>query len=163
VPQLYRWLREYEPHIAIVNVLPYSEVVRGFLYTQRMNAEMFSALAFLGLVLAAVGIFSVLSLTVSRRTREIGIRMAMGARRGRIARMVVGRALGMVGLGLVVGLSASFAVSGLVRSLLRGVEPTDPLSIAAGVAVLLAAASLAAYLPALRATTVEPVTALRCE
>jgi ABC-type antimicrobial peptide transport system permease subunit len=77
--------------------------------------------------------------------------------------MVVGRALGMVGLGLAVGLAASFAVSGLVRSLLLGVEPTDPLSIVAGVAVLLTAASLAAYLPALRATTVEPVTALRCE
>jgi predicted permease len=163
VPMLYRWLREYEPHIAIVNVLPYREVVRGFLYTQRMNAEMFSALAFLGLTLAAVGIFSVLSLTVSRRTREIGIRMAMGARRGRIARMVVGRALGMVGLGLVLGLAASFAVTGLVRSLLYGVEPTDPLSIVAGAAVLVAAALLAAYLPALRATAVEPVTALRCE
>jgi predicted permease len=163
VPTLYRWLRDYEPHLAIVNVVPYNEVVRGFLYTHRMNAEMFSALAFLGLALAAVGIFSVVSLAVSRRTREIGIRTAVGAQRVDIGRMVIARAMTPVMLGLAVGLAASFAVTSLVRSLLFGVEPNDPVTLAAGVCVLLLAALAAAYVPTRRATAVDPVNALRHE
>lgn len=163
VPILYRWLRDFEPHLAIVNVVPYNEVVRGFLYTHRMNAEMFSALAVLGLALAAIGIFSVVNLAVSRRTREIGIRTAVGAERADIGRMVIARAMTPVMLGLVIGLAASFAVTGLVRSLLFGVEPNDPLTLAVGACVLVLAALAAAYLPARRATAVDPVTALRHE
>jgi predicted permease len=163
VPVLYRWLRDFEPHLAIVNVVTYNDVVSGYLYTQRMNAEMYSVLAFLGLGLAAVGIFSVMTLAVSRRTREIGIRMSVGAHRGDIVRLIVGRALIPVALGIGVGLTASFAMTGLVRSLLFGIEPTDPLSIAAGTGVLVLSALLAAYLPAQRATRVDPVEALRVE
>ncbi len=163
VPVLHRWLRDFEPHLAIVNVVPYTEVVRGFLYTQRMNAEMFSALALLGLGLAAIGIFGVMSLAVSRRTREIGIRMAIGAQRGDVGRLIIRRALVPVVLGLSVGLAASFAATGLVRGLLYGVEPNDPLTLAAGTAVLVVAALTAAYLPARRAATVDPMTALRSE
>jgi len=161
--QLYRSLREIEPHLAIVNVVSYPEVVSGFLYTQRMNAEMFSVLAFLGLGLAAVGIFSVMSLAVSRRTREIGIRMSLGARRGDIARLIVGRAMIPVALGLPLGMAASLALTRLVRSLLFGVEPADPLTFAAGAGILVAAAMLAAYLPARRGTRVDPLLALRHE
>jgi predicted permease len=163
VPQLYRWLRDFEPHLAIVNVVPYPEVVSGFLYTQRMNAELFSVLAFLGLGLAAVGIFSVMSVAVGRRTREIGIRMSIGANRRDISRLVVGRALAPVALGLVLGLLASLAVTGLVRSMLYGVRPIDPLTLAGGTLVLAAAAISAAYVPALRASRVDPVKALRRE
>jgi putative ABC transport system permease protein len=161
--QLYRWLRDFEPHLAIVNVVTYPAVVSGYLYTQRMNAEMFSVLAFLGLGLAAVGIFSVMSLAVSRRTREIGIRMSIGAQRADIRRLVIVRAMMPVAIGLVVGLAVSFAVTRLVQSLLYGVEPTDPLTFAAGSAILVAAALLAAYLPARRATKVDPLLALRYE
>ena len=163
VPQLNRWLRDFEPHLAIVNVVTYNDVVSGYLYTQRMNAEMFSVLALLGLGLAAVGIFSVMSIAVNRRTREIGIRMSVGAARGDIGRLIVGRALPPVVLGIALGLVVSFAMTGLVRSLLFGVEPTDPLSLGAGTGVLLAAALLAAYLPAHRAARVDPVRALRHE
>ncbi|MGD8868140.1 MAG: ADOP family duplicated permease, partial [Gemmatimonadales bacterium] len=163
VPTLYRWLRDFEPHLAIVNIVPYNEVVRGFLYTHQMNAEMFSALAILGLALAAIGIFSVVSLAVNRRTREIGIRAAVGAKRADIGRMVITRAMTPVMVGLVIGLAASFAATGLVRSLLFGVEPNDPLTLAAGACVLVVAALVAAYLPARRATAVDPVTALRHE
>jgi len=163
VQQLYRWLRDFEPHLAIVNVVTYPAVVSGYLYTQRMNAEMFSVLAFLGLGLAAVGIFSVMSLAVSRRTREIGIRMSIGAQRADIRRLVIVRAMMPVVIGLAVGLAASFAATRLVQSLLYGVEPTDPLTFAAGAAILVAAALLAAYLPARRATKVDPLLALRYE
>ncbi len=163
VPRLHRWLRDFEPYLAIVNVVPYGQVVRGFLYTHRMNAEMFSLLAFLGLVLSAIGIFSVVSLAVSRRTREIGIRLAIGAERADIGRLVIGRALVSVGLGLALGLGVALALSGLVRSLLYGVEPTDPLTLGAGAGVLVLAALAAAWLPARRAAAVEPTTALRHE
>ncbi len=163
VSYLYRELREFETHIAIVNALPYTEVVSGFTYTQRMNAELFSVLAFLGVALAAVGIFSVMSLAVQQRTREIGIRMAVGATGGHIARLVMGRAMGAVGLGIVVGLAATVAVTRLIRSLLYGVETTDPIAFAAGVAVLVASALLATYLPARRAVAVDPLTSLRGE
>jgi len=161
VPRVTRWLRDYEPHLAIVNVLPYTEVARGFTYPQRMNAELFSALALLGLALAAAGIFSVLSLMVTERTREIGVRMAIGARRADIRRLVLGRSLVPVGLGLVVGVAAAAAATGVTRSLLVGVEPTDPVTFAAGTLVLVAAALLASYLPARRATSVDPIVALR--
>jgi hypothetical protein len=160
-PRVTRWLRDFEPHLAIVNVLPYTEVARGFTYPQRMNAELFSALALLGLALAAAGIFSVMSLMVTQRTREIGVRMAIGARRADIRRLVLGRSLLPVGLGLAVGVAASAAATGVTRSLLVGVEPTDPVTFAAGTTVLLAAALLASYLPARRAATVDPIVALR--
>jgi predicted permease len=163
VPLLYRWLRDFEPHLAIVNVVPYSEVVRGFLYTHRMNAEMFSALAFLGLALATVGIFSVVSLAVARQTREIGIRTAIGAQRVDIRRLVIARTMAPVALGLAVGLGVSFALSDLVRGLLFGVESNDPLTLAAGVGAMVLAALAAAYLPTRRALAVDPVTALRHE
>lgn len=163
VPRLHRWLREYEPHLAIVNAITYEDVVRGALYTQRMNAEMFSVLAVLGLTLAGVGIFSVVSLSVVRRTREIGIRKAIGAKRSEIDVMVVLQALGPVLLGLIVGLSTAMAASKLFESLLIGVRPIDPVSLLGGSLVLLATAVVAAYLPARRAGGVDPVRALKVE
>ncbi len=163
VPFLYRWLRDFEPHLAIVNVVTYNDVVRGFLYTYRMNAEMFSALAFLGLALAAVGIFSVMSLAVGRRTREIGIRMSIGAQKSDIGRLVIWRAFVPVVLGLGVGLAASLALTELVRSLLYGVQPIDPITLIGGAGVLVVAALSAVYLPARRAATVDPMTAVRHE
>jgi putative ABC transport system permease protein len=163
VPLLHRWLRAYEPYLAIVNAITYRDVVRGALYTQRMNAEMFSALAVLGLILAAIGIFSVVSLSVARRTREIGIRKAIGANRSEINAMVVRQALVPVLLGLVAGLAAALGASRLVESLLIGVRPTDPMAVMAGSMILLATAAVAAYLPARRAATVDPVRALKAE
>jgi predicted permease len=163
VPQLYQWLRDFESHVAIVNVLPYNDVVRGFTYAQRMNAQMFSALALLGLVLAVVGIFSVMSLAVSQRTREIGVRMAIGAHRVDIGRMVVRRAIGSVSVGLVAGIVASLMLAGLLRNLLYGVGPTDPFNILTAGVVFVVVAVAAAVLPAHRAASVDPMRSLRAE
>ncbi len=161
VPDLYQWLRDFEPHLAIVNVIPYSEVVDGLLYTQRMNAELFSALAFLGLLMATVGLFSVMSLAASRRTREIAIRMAVGAKRWDIGRLMLGQALVPVAAGVGLGLGASLAMTGMVASLLYGIEPGDPITLLGGAALLVASALLAAYVPTRRAATLDPVIALR--
>jgi putative ABC transport system permease protein len=163
VPLLQRWLRDFEPHLAIVNAITYQDVVQGALYTQRMNAEMFSALAVLGLVLAGVGIFSVVSLSVGRRTREIGIRKAIGATKGEINRLVVRQALGPVLVGLVGGVAAALFVSRLMRSLLFGVEPSDPVGLVAGSMVLLLTATLAAYIPARRASGIDASRALKAD
>jgi ABC-type antimicrobial peptide transport system permease subunit len=163
VPMLYRWLRDYESFLAIINVLPYAEVVSGFVYTQRMNAELFSLLAVFALILASVGIFGVMSLTVTQRTREVGIRMAIGARRWDVGGMMIRQAMVPVVLGVGAGLAASLALTRLVRSLLFGVEPTDPATLVGGTTVLVLAALAAAYLPSRRAASVDPVTALRTE
>jgi putative ABC transport system permease protein len=163
VPRLYQWLRAYESHVAIVNLIAYNDVVRGLTYVQRMNAQLFSALAVLGLILAAVGVFSVMSLSVSERTREIGVRLAVGARGGDIGRLVVARVLSSIVLGLAVGVGVSLALSELLRSLVFGVTTTDPVSIAGAGAVLLVSALLAAWLPARRAAAVDPIRSLKAE
>jgi hypothetical protein len=163
VPTLHRWLREFEPHLAIVNVVTYPDIVHGFTYTQRMNAEMFSLLALLGTALAALGIFSVLSLAVSRRTREIGIRLSIGASRTDVARLILGRSLVPVGIGAALGTAGSLVAGRLLGSLLHGIEPGDPTTLLAATALLVAAALAAAAPPARRAAAVDPVLALRHE
>lgn len=163
LPLIRRWLRDLEPHLAIVNLVTFPDFAGGLIYTHRMNAELFSGMAFLGLGLAAAGIFSVLSLAVSRRTREIGIRMSVGARRSDIGRLMVRRALAPVIIGLGIGLPVSLALAKLVRSLLYGVGQHDTVTLAAGTGVLVAVALLASYLPARRAARIDPVAALRRE
>ena len=163
VPQLERWIRSFEPHLAIVNVLPYNEVVAGSLYAQRMNAELFSVLAFLALVLGAFGIYSVLMLAVDRRTREVGVRMALGAELQDIRRLLMGRAFLPVVVGVAVGLVGAAALQAVVAGLLYGVEPMDPRAVLFGVAVLLAVTVLATLRPVRLALRVDPVEALRAE
>ncbi len=163
VPLLERELRAVDPTLVLVNALPYTEVVRGFQFIQRRNAEIFTAVALLGLALAATGLFSVMSLTVGQRTREIGIRMAIGAHRREIIRPVVGRALVAVAVGVGAGLAISLVTARMIQSLLFGVEPVDPVSIGASTVVLLVVALLASYLPARRALRVDPVVSLRTE
>jgi predicted permease len=117
----------------------------------------------MALLLGLVGIYGVISYSVSRRTREIGIRMALGAEHGAVRRLFVGRALRLAGIGVALGLAGAAALTRAMASLLYGVGPTDPLTYLAVAAGLGAAALLASYLPARRATAVDPVTALRAE
>jgi ABC-type antimicrobial peptide transport system permease subunit len=119
--------------------------------------------AVLALTLAAIGIFGVLSYAVSQRTREIGIRMALGAQGRSVVGLVVGQAMTLVAIGLTAGTIAARFLSQTLTTMLFGVDPTDPATFAA-VAVLLAAVALfASYLPARRATRVDPIIALRAE
>jgi putative ABC transport system permease protein len=156
-------LRDVHPRLAIVNILPYSQVVSGFTYTQRMNAELFMVLALTGLVLATVGIFGVLSLAVGERTREIGVRLALGAPNRDIVLSVAGRAALAVGVGTVIGLVVSFSTSSLVRGLLFGIEPSDPVALAVAPLLMLSAVVLATWIPTRRALSVDAVVSLREE
>jgi putative ABC transport system permease protein len=122
---------------------------------------MIEIFAVLALVLAVVGIHGVLAYSVTQRTQEIGIRMALGADRSQVLRVVLGQALGMVGIGLAVGIAASIGLTRLMSSLLYGVSPIDPRTYI-GMSLLLATvAMVASYLPARRATRVDPLVALR--
>ena len=163
MPLLRQELRDVHPRLAIVNILPYSQVVSGFTYTQRMNAELFMVLAFTGLVLATVGIFGVLSLAVGERTREIGVRLALGAPNRDIVSSVAGRAAMAVGVGTVIGLVVSFSASSLVRGLLFGIEPSDPIALAVAPLLMFSAVVLATWIPTRRALSVDAVVSLREE
>ena len=120
-----------------------------------------AAFAALGLLLAALGIYGVISYTVTRQTQEIGIRMALGATPGRVQADVMIRTLRLAATGIVVGAVASFAVAALIASLLFDTKPADPATFAGVVTVLAAVALFAGYLPARRASRINPMVALR--
>jgi predicted lysophospholipase L1 biosynthesis ABC-type transport system permease subunit len=115
----------------------------------------------IALVLAGAGIYAVMSYLVTRRTREIGVRIALGARRGAIVRMVLERAVRLTALGIACGVPAGLAIAVLLRRLLLGLSPLDPLAFAGSTVFLLLAGAAAAIAPALRAASVDPVVALR--
>jgi predicted permease len=138
-------------------------LVGGTILKERLLACMGGAFALLGLILAAVGLFGLLNYSVSRRTKEIGIRVALGAQRLPIYALVLKDLAGMIGGGTIVGLVGALALMHLTQSLLFGVQPIDPLVIATAMAVLLGAAIVAAGLPVRRAAAIDPMVALRHE
>ena len=140
-----------------------SERMAGFVSGRRFNMDLFAAFAGLALLLALVGIYGVLSFVVSQRTREMGIRMALGAQRGDVLRVVLARGLRLAVLGVLLGLAGAWSVSRLLQSQLFGVTSSDPLTYIGGAALLLLAALLACYLPARRAALVNPIDSLRAE
>jgi len=129
----------------------------------RLNTGLLSLLAGLALLLAAIGIYGVLAYSVAQRTREVGVRMALGAASGDVLRLFVSQGMKLVCAGLAAGLLSSYALTRLMTSLLFGVKPTDALTFISVAAALIAAALPACYLPARRATKVDPLVALRYE
>src|ERR1700752_1251172 len=145
------------------NLQPLSETVSLASWSARTGAAVLGVFGLLGLVLAAIGIYGVMSYSVSRRTREIGLRMALGAVTRDVIKLIVKQGMGLTLIGAVIGLMLAMAVTRLLTSLLYGVTPTDPATFAGVVFFVLGVAVLACYLPARRATKVDPMMALRCE
>jgi predicted permease len=139
------------------------EHVAASLLPQRIAAWVLGALGGLALVLAAVGVYGVVAYAVARRTREIGVRVALGARHGDVVRLVVRQNLGLVKWGVLIGLPLAWGAARLVGSLLLGAGTASPLAFAGGTLFLAGVATLAAWLPARRAARVDPITALRTE
>jgi putative ABC transport system permease protein len=142
---------------------PLSETVSLASWSARTGAAVLGVFGLLGLVLAAIGIYGVMSYSVSRRTREIGLRMALGAETRDVIKLIFKQAMGLTLIGAVIGLMLAVAVTRLLASLLYGVTATDPATFAGVVVFVIAVAVLACYLPARRATKVDPMKALRCE
>lgn len=140
-----------------------AERTRISLLPQRIGATLIGIFGLLGLLLSAVGLYGILAYTVGQRTREIGVRMALGARRGDVLRLVLRQGAVLVAVGLACGLALSAAATRLLGGLLAGVSPTDPVTFLAVPLVLGAVALLASYLPARRATKVDPMVALNAE
>jgi predicted permease len=156
-------LHQVDPELPVTDVMSMNDLISESVSPQRFNMLLLGSFAGLALVLAAVGIYSVLSYTVRRRLREIGIRIALGATHNDVVRMVVADGMKPILLGVVIGLAAAFALSRVVSSLIFGVRATDPLTFAAVALLLLAVGILATVFPAYRAARVEPIRILREE
>jgi putative ABC transport system permease protein len=162
-PAVRRTVAALDPDVPVTRLLSVSQLVSDSVSQRRFYMLLLTLFAALALALAGVGIFGVVSYTVVQRTREIGIRMALGAAPGRVLHEVVGRGVGLAGIGLGVGLVLSLGATRTLAGLLYGVGPQDPATLAATLAVLGGAALAASWIPARRATRVDPITALRAD
>jgi putative ABC transport system permease protein len=156
-------IRTLDPSLPVANVRSMDDVVAATLSAPRFTGMLLGGFAGLALVLSAIGIYGVLSYVVSRRTREIGIRVAIGAGRGQVLRLVLGNGVGLALVGIAIGLGAAASLSRLLSTLLHDVEPGDPATFAAVAATLTAVAIAASLVPAYRAMRVDPVRALKAE
>jgi putative ABC transport system permease protein len=156
-------VQEVDPNQPIYGVQTMEQVISGSLASQRLNMVLLGIFAAVALVLALIGIYSVMSYTVTQSTREIGIRMALGAQAGDVLKLVVGHGLVLTLIGVVLGVATAFALTRLMSSLLYGVTATDPLTFVIVPALLVLVAVVSCYLPASRATKVDPMIALRYE
>ena len=156
-------LRGIDPALAAFSITPLATVVDESVAQQRFSMMLLAMFAGIALFLAAVGLYGVVSYAVSQRTREIGLRMAMGAEPSNIVQMVLGGGMKLALLGVAVGLAGAFALSRYIETLLYQVAPSDPTSYAGTAAILLAVAALACYVPARRAMRVDPLVALQTE
>lgn len=162
-PAVREALTDLDPHVLPERIATLDELYAGSSARRRFATILLGAFAALALVLGLVGVYGVLAYSVAQRTRELGVRIALGASRGAVAGRVVGRGIGLALAGVVIGMGAALAVSRFLESLVFGVGTRDPVTFAAIPVLLLVVAGVAAYLPARRATRVDPVKALRVE
>jgi putative ABC transport system permease protein len=158
-----REIHEVDPNLAVFQVRTMDQLLDRSTADRRFNMLLFLAFAALALLLAAIGLYGVVSYAVAQRTTEIGIRMALGATPGDVSRLILMQGLKPALIGLGVGLTGAFLASRILQSLLFGVTPTDPITFVVVPLLLLAVAALACYLPALRAMRLDPTAALRAD
>ncbi len=156
-------VRGVEPTVRVRDLRTMNDVVNGSVHQERLIAQLGGFFSVFALALACLGLFGVLSFAVVQRTREIGVRVALGAQRRDVLSLVIGKGLKLVLVGSLIGLAGALATTRLVSNLLYGVTPTDPVTFAGVMSLLVAVAALASWLPARRATKVDPMEALRYE
>jgi ABC-type antimicrobial peptide transport system permease subunit len=161
VPAVREAVASIDPGVPIFDVNTYDDVIAQKFVTRRLSMLLVSLFSGAALFLSAIGLYGALAYAVGQRTREIGVRIAVGAQPSDILTLVTEQGVKIVGLGLVVGMMAALIIARFVESLLYGVTATDPLSLGAVVSTLALATMLACLLPALRATRIDPIRALR--
>ncbi len=159
-PEIRHEIQSIDPGLPVFNVSSMNDILDRSLASRRFSADLVGGFAGLAVLLASIGIYGLLAYMVSQRSREIGIRMALGARQGDILRMFLRKGVALAGLGIVAGLVVSASTASMMASLLYGVRPHDPAVFLIVPLLLLAVAALASYLPARRATKVNPIVAL---
>ena len=162
-PSIRAQIRTLYPNQPIGDIKPMTDLVSDTVAQPRFYAALLSAFAALALILAVAGIYGVMSYSVAQRTRELGIRIALGATAGRVLRLVIREGLAMVLIGIVIGIAGAIGLTRLIRSELYETTPTDPAVFITVSLILIATAFAATYLPASRAATVDPTIALREE
>jgi predicted permease len=162
-PSLRQVVQQADRDLPIINIRTQQEQIDATMQQERMFAALTTGFGVLALALACVGIYGIMAYTVANRTNEIGIRLALGAQPGQVRGMILRESGWLAGAGVVVGVAAAMALTRLVKSMLYGVQPTDPATLAAGALLLLAVALAASWIPARRAAGVQPMEALRHE
>jgi putative ABC transport system permease protein len=163
VPAVRQVIREVDPNQPLANIRTMDDLLNRVTAQRRMGMILLTAFAALALLLAALGIYGVLSYFVVQHTSEIGVRMALGAQAGDVLRLVIGKGMRLALLGVGLGLAGAFTLTGLMKSLLFEVQATDPLTFGLIALLLTLVALVACYIPARRATRVDPLVALRYE
>jgi ABC-type antimicrobial peptide transport system permease subunit len=161
--QIQRTLAQIDPNLTMLNMATIDEQLGNLLGHERLIARLTALFGLLALLLAAVGLYGITAYSVARRIGEIGIRTALGATRSRVIGMIVAGALRQIGVGLIVGIPAALACGRILSNQLYGVKSTDPWILGGAALLLVAAASVAGFAPALRASSINPVEALRAE
>ena len=156
-------IRALDARLPVSNLRTFGALKSERTAAQRFNALLIGGFATIALLLAAVGIYGVMSFVVAQRTREIGVRMALGASRASVQRMFLRQALRAVAVGSIAGVAIAIPLSRLARGLLFGIEPADPLTYAGGLVFLSVVTVVACYIPASRAAGVDPLEALRVD
>jgi putative ABC transport system permease protein len=162
-PAVRRMIREIDPDQPVSDVRTMNQVMAEWVGRDRFNTLLLGVFAGLAALLAAVGIFGVMSYSVTLRTREIGLRMALGAQPGEVLKVILKQGLLLTSIGIGLGMAGALALTRLMSGLLFGVESTDPATFAAIVLLFAFVALIACYIPARRATRVDPLIALRAE
>jgi ABC-type antimicrobial peptide transport system permease subunit len=163
IPAIRRAVAEVDPNLPTGDFSTLEKIVNGSVESRRLVALLSTLFGALAALLASIGIYGVMSYAISRRTNEFGIRMALGAQRPQVLWLVLRETLGLVLIGVAAGVALALTLSRLVTSMLFGLAPSDPLAIGLAAALMVAVAFVAGWLPARRATRIDPMVALRYE
>jgi ABC-type lipoprotein release transport system permease subunit len=162
-PRIHQTLAAIDPNLTVVNVMSMEQQLLGLLRHERLITRLAELFGVLALVLASVGLYGITAYSVARRTSEIGIRAALGASRWSVIRLILAGAWRQIGIALIIGIPAALGAGRVLADQLYGVKASDPFILAGGSLVLTLCATVAGFIPALRASSIDPISALRID